>query len=79
LDDLSKLQEEPFEKVVDDKDLVEAMAMVEEVYGTVQCNNCQYWGKMEGWIEPNDKKNIKFVCPKCNALELVTNPELKDI
>lgn len=72
---MSRLTDEPFEKVIDDKDLVPAMIMVEKVVGTVQCNNCSFWGKMDGYIDPDEKRFIKFICPSCDALEFVTNPE----
>lgn len=72
---MTELAEEPIEKVVNDKDLIEAWDMNEEVWGVVQCNSCQYWGKMDGVIEASDKKWIKFVCPSCSALEKVKNPE----
>lgn len=72
---MSKLQDEPVEKVVNEKDLIPAMDFNEEVYGMVQCNHCKYWGRMDGVIEHHDKKWIKFVCPECDALERVRNPE----
>lgn len=72
---MSELEDEPLEKVVDDKDLIEAFNMNEEVEGVVGCQNCDFWGKMTGWIEANDRKVIKFVCPKCRAVEQVKNPE----
>lgn len=55
---------------------VEAYLAVEEVEGIVQCNKCEFWGKMTGYIEHNkDPKFIKFVCPECDTIELVRNPE----
>jgi hypothetical protein len=72
--DMSRLSDEPFEKVADDKD-IQATLAVEHVWGTVQCNNCKFWGRMDGYIEPGDDKFIKFVCPKCNCVERVRNPE----
>lgn len=60
-----------------DEDVIHAMLMNEEVWGTVQCDNCRYWGRMEGIIEANDKRVIKFVCPECNSIEIVDNPERK--
>lgn len=58
-----------------DENSIEAVLQVEEVWGVVQCNECNYWGRMPGFIEPNDKRFIKFVCGKCNSVELVSNPE----
>lgn len=72
---MTELSDEPLEKVADTKDMVEAMDFHEKVYGTVQCNNCKFWGRMDGIIEANDKQMIKFVCPKCGGLEKVKNPE----
>lgn len=72
---MSKLKDEEFEKIVDDKDLIEAFEHNEEVGGTIQCQNCSFWGKMTGYIEADDRKVIKFVCPECNSLERVRNPE----
>lgn len=73
---MSRLKDEPLEKASDDKELSAVMA-VERVFGTVQCNECRFWGKMDGYIEPHDRKIIKFICPDCNTLELVTNPEYR--
>lgn len=53
----------------------EAFGMNEDVYGVVQCATCAYWGRMEGVIEWTDRKLIKFICPDCNAIELVKNPD----
>lgn len=73
---MSHLKDEPLEKVMsDEKDMVEALLKTEAVYGTVQCDHCGYWGRMDGYIEPQDKKRIKFVCPDCNTVEFVSNPE----
>jgi Zn finger protein HypA/HybF involved in hydrogenase expression len=73
---MAELKDEPFEKMVDDKDLtIEAMVMNETISGVVNCNNCEYWGKMNGYIEADDRKNIKFVCPECNSIEFVRNRE----
>jgi len=58
-----------------DKEPLEAMMMHEQVEGIIQCNNCDFWGKMSGYIEANDNKYIKFVCKECNAIELVLNPD----
>jgi hypothetical protein len=74
---VAQLQDEPFEKVVDDKDMMEVFSMVERVYGVVQCNHCRFWGRMDGYIEPHDRGVIKFACPECKALEVVANPEAK--
>lgn len=76
--EVSKLVDEPFEKIVDDKleeDLIEAFEHNEEVQGIIQCQNCQYWNKMVGYIEYTDRKVIKFICPKCQSLERVRNPD----
>jgi Zn finger protein HypA/HybF involved in hydrogenase expression len=75
---MSSLNDEDLESIskgLDDS--IEAVLQVEQVYGVVQCNECSYWGRMDGWIEPNDVKFIKFVCPECNSIELVKNPEVK--
>lgn len=53
----------------------EAFGFNEEVWGVVQCFNCDYSGRMEGVIEYDDKRYIKFVCPECKAVEPVRNPE----
>lgn len=58
-----------------DEKTIEAVHQVEEVYGIVQCNECSFWGRMPGYIEPHDRAKIKFVCPECNSLEIVANPE----
>jgi Zn finger protein HypA/HybF involved in hydrogenase expression len=71
---MSQLKDEPFEKMADDKEL-EAVLAVEKVWGTVQCNECRYWGRMDGYIQPDNKKIIQFVCPECSAVEQVRNPE----
>jgi hypothetical protein len=70
---MSKLSDEPFEKLVDDKDL-EGFEINEEVVGVVQCA-CGYWGKMDGIIQWNNKKDIVFICPTCKSVERVRNPE----
>lgn len=54
---------------------VYAMDMNEEVWGVVQCNTCKYWGRMDGIIEFDNKKVIVFICPQCNSIERVKNPE----
>lgn len=64
LDDISKGLDE-----------VHAIDQTEEVWGVVQCNECTFWGRMDGYIESTDKRFIKFVCPECKSLELVKNPE----
>lgn len=56
-------------------DEVYAEPQIEEVEGIVQCNACGFWGKMPGYINQMDNKIINFVCPECNALEQVKNPE----
>jgi Zn finger protein HypA/HybF involved in hydrogenase expression len=56
-------------------DSIEAILQVEEVVGVVQCNECSFWGRMPGYIEPPDTRFIKFICPKCNTVETVKNPE----
>lgn len=73
---MSKLEDEPIEKVADDKDLIEAFDGNEGVRGMVQCygNTCDYWGDMEGIIEHNDRQFIKFICPRCKTIERVKNP-----
>lgn len=58
-------------------DEVFAFPMVEEVYGVVQCFNCDYFGRMDGFIDPRNKKEINFRCPECEALEVVKNPEVR--
>lgn len=65
---------EDFDEAVNTKEL-DAILAVERVYGTVQCNACRYWGRMDGYIEPADLKIIKFICPKCSVVESVKNPE----
>lgn len=74
---MTELQDEPFEKVVDDKDLdtIEAFVRNEQVWGTVQCYGpgCSYFGRMEGIIEGDNRKLILFVCPECNSIERVRN------
>lgn len=54
---------------------IPALEFNEEVEGIVQCHHCNYWGKMLGYLEFNDPKFIKFVCPECQAIERVVNPE----
>ena len=53
----------------------EAKKHWEEVYGTVQCYHCEYWGRMDGFIDPARSKTISFVCPNCDQIEEVENPE----
>lgn len=75
---MAELRDEEFEKAVDDKldaSAIEAWDRNEEVWGVIQCQQCNYWGKMEGICEASDKRWIKFVCPKCSSLERVRNPE----
>jgi Zn finger protein HypA/HybF involved in hydrogenase expression len=76
---MSHLNDEELQSIakgLDEKD-IEAILQVEKVWGTVQCNECDFWGRMDGFIEPQDKRFIKFVCPECSSLELVGNPEHK--
>jgi hypothetical protein len=61
---------------------IEAVSRTEEVWGVVQCNGynddatvCTYWGRMTGYIQPDNKKVITFVCPECNSVEDIKNPE----
>jgi hypothetical protein len=54
---------------------IEAFIRNEEVWGVVQCNNCLYWGRMEGIIEASNRKVIAFVCRECNSIEYVKNPD----
>ncbi len=57
-------------------DVIEARIQTEEVWGMIQCYNCDYRGKMTGYIEHAvDPKKIKFVCPECNTIEVVRNPD----
>lgn len=56
-------------------DEIEGLLINEQVWGVVQCDNCNYWGRMEGIIDHNNKKVIQFVCPECTAVEYVKNPE----
>lgn len=58
-------------------DEVIAFPMVEEVWGTIECYNCDYFGRMTGYIMPQNKKEINFKCPECEALEVVQNPETR--
>lgn len=77
---MSELQDEPIEKVLDDKDLAEDMLayeLNEEVWGTLKCYNCGYRGRMEGVIPHQDKRNIVFVCPECSTIERVKNPDFE--
>lgn len=65
------------EETDDSSDILEGFDRAEEVWGTVQCFNggCEYFGRMEGVILADDKKFINFVCPDCNTIEKVANPE----
>lgn len=45
----------------------------EEVQGYVQCNQCEYWGDMTGYIDPDSPKFVLFLCPICEAIEKVVN------
>lgn len=76
---MANLSDEPFEKVINDKDLDEIQAIIrnEQVWGVVQCDNCNYWGRMEGIIDGQNKKVIQFVCPECTCVEYVNNPEVR--
>lgn len=56
-------------------DEIPAILMNEQVWGIVQCNNCEYWGRMEGIIDVQNKKVIQFICPECSVVEYVDNPE----
>jgi hypothetical protein len=62
------------QKAEDSKDL-QAILAVERVWGVVQCNNCRYWDKMDGYIQPDNPKIIQFICPECGCVENVKNPE----
>lgn len=55
---------------------VEGFIAAEEVSGIVQCYNpeCDYWGEMTGYINPDNTKIIAFLCPECNYIERVANP-----
>lgn len=59
-----------------DEEIVETEALVimEEATGTIQCNSCDYWGEMTGFIHPDNPKSIDFVCPECSVVERVINP-----
>jgi len=35
---------------------------------TVQCNNCDYWGKMEGGPLTEKPERAVFVCPECDTM-----------
>lgn len=76
---MSRLQDEPLEKLMDDKDLSQDMDVYElneEVWGVLECYNCDYSGKFNGVIPASDKRWINFVCPKCRTIERVRNPEV---
>lgn len=53
---------------------IKAFVAMEDATGTIQCNNCDYWGEMPGYINPESPKFITFVCPKCDVIEKVLNP-----
>lgn len=55
------------------EDEIEAFNATEKVTGVVQCNNCDYWDAMTGYIDPAKPKIIQFVCPKCKCIEKVKN------
>jgi hypothetical protein len=59
----------------EDEEELHAFTHIEEVEGIVQCNKCKFWGKMPGYIDQLDDAKIKFVCPDCNTIEFVKNPE----
>jgi hypothetical protein len=62
---------------IPDDDEVIAFPMVEEVSGIVECYSCDYFGRMTGYIMPDNRKQINFKCPECEALEVVQNPEVR--
>lgn len=37
---------------------------------TVQCEDCQFWGKMDGGVT-SDGKGAVFACPECGTINRV--------
>ncbi len=77
---MSQLQDEPLEKMVNDKlsEDIEVYEFNEEVEGRLRCYSCGYKGMFQGVIPAQDKRYINFVCPECNVLERVKNPEAQN-
>jgi hypothetical protein len=63
--------------VGNDDEEFEGFLATEEVCGMVQCfaPNCNFFGKMTGYITAEDSKFIQFICPECNSIEKVRNPD----
>jgi hypothetical protein len=38
---------------------------------TIQCDGCEYWGKMEGGVLVDDPQTAVFICPECESLKKV--------
>lgn len=36
---------------------------------TVQCDVCEYWGKMEGGVLKEDQGYAAFLCPSCGSVK----------
>jgi Zn finger protein HypA/HybF involved in hydrogenase expression len=52
---------------------MEAYHRSQQTEAVVQCNFCDYWGLMTGFLDPENKDVIQFVCPTCDSIEAVTN------
>lgn len=57
-----KIEERPSR--TDDEERIEVVSVFE---ATVQCDVCDYWGKMKGGRKKDDMGVAVFVCPVCDS------------
>ncbi|MEM4408603.1 MAG: hypothetical protein QXI19_07660 [Candidatus Caldarchaeum sp.] len=60
-----------FLKRVNDEGQIERIEVLFTTEIVIQCDVCDYWGKMSGGVLKDKQDQAAFICPQCSSLKKI--------